>query len=83
MRQPAAIEDAPEALTVKQAAERLYLSVASIYRLVRTGEIASRRVGPNQGKIMLDAASVSGYWERSFQLNKKVEVGPYRFIKLD
>ena len=34
-----------EALTVEQAAERLHLSEATVYRLVRAGDLPGVRVG--------------------------------------
>lgn len=38
-------EDAPDVLTVKQAAELLSVSKATVYSLVADGELIYRRVG--------------------------------------
>jgi excisionase family DNA binding protein len=72
-------EGAP--MTVKETADRLHLSVTSVYRLIAIGQIDARKVGPRGGKILADDQSVEDYWQRSFRTDKSVHIGEYEHIK--
>ena len=53
------------ALTVKEVSDRLRLSPTSVFRLIRSGVIPSRRVGVGRGKILVDDSDVAAYWDAS------------------
>ena len=54
-----------EFLTVKPAAAELHPESASVYHLLKIGELACRRVGLRRGKILIDVAEVRRYWDAS------------------
>lgn len=55
-----------ELLTVKQAAERLQLSEATVRRLIRMGELPTCRVG--QRSVRISVAWLEAYLERKMEL---------------
>jgi excisionase family DNA binding protein len=69
-------------LTVKQTADRLHLSVASVYRLVHLGELVTHRVGPCGKKMLIAVESIEEYWDRCFRRDKEVQIGDYKHLKL-
>lgn len=50
-----------ELLTVKEAAERLRLSPASVYALCSARKLRHQRVGVGRGKILVPSDAVSEY----------------------
>ncbi len=48
-------------LTVSEVAERLRVSVASIYEMVRSGKLRSMRLGPNRGAIRIRPEELDRY----------------------
>jgi excisionase family DNA binding protein len=52
-------------LTVKEAAVVLGLSSKAVYDLVAAEVIPCRRLGLKRGKIVLDRADVTAYWDAS------------------
>ena len=51
-------------MTVKQASERLSVSVATVYSLVGSGKLACHRVGLGRGTIRISEADIEAYLER-------------------
>jgi excisionase family DNA binding protein len=51
--------DADDALTVQQAAERLLVSVRTIYSLVRSGRLHAQRLGSGRGTIRIAPADLA------------------------
>jgi excisionase family DNA binding protein len=56
---------APHLMTVAEVAAWLRLHPWSVYELVKSGELPSRRVGPKRGKIVIDSSDVDAYWRRA------------------
>ncbi len=52
-----------ELLTVKEVASWLRLSLAEVYRLIRSGAVSHYRVGPGKGAIRLREADVATFLE--------------------
>ena len=52
-------------LTVREAAERLRLSPAAIYEMIRRGSLAAVRVGPRQGAIRIRAGDLEACMQPS------------------
>jgi excisionase family DNA binding protein len=61
----------PDWLTVAQAAEKLGMNVATLYRLVRARKIRHRRIGNGGGRIVFTEADLTGYLDACL-----VEIGP-------
>ena len=67
-----------ELLTVKQAAERLQCSAATVYQLCATKALPHSRVGLGRGVIRIAAADVDRYLAGR---RVKAERRPLRFIR--
>lgn len=50
-------------LTVREAADRLRLSVAAVYELVARGKVLSHRVGPSRGAIRIREEDLQQFLE--------------------
>ena len=48
-------------MTVKQAAERLELSLWSTYTLIQSGKLGHQRLGPRNGKIIVTDRHIEQY----------------------
>lgn len=48
-------------MTVKQVSERLNVSVATVYALVSSGNLACHRVGVGRGRIRITESDVDAY----------------------
>lgn len=48
-------------MTVKQASERLNVSVATVYALVSAGKLACHRVGVGKGRIRITESDIEAY----------------------
>ena len=48
-------------LTVKEAAERLTLSQASVYQLCKSGRLQHMRIGTGRGRIRIDEKALEKY----------------------
>ena len=48
-------------MTVKQASERLNVSVATVYALVSAGKLACHRVGVGRGRIRITESDIDAY----------------------
>lgn len=56
--------DNEELMTVKEVSSWLRLSLAEVYRLIRSKQIASLRVGPGKGAIRLRREDVREFLDR-------------------
>lgn len=61
------IADPLRLLTVKELTERLRISLATGYALVKQGKIASLRIGSSRGAIRVREADLEQYLEDSRQ----------------
>ena len=61
------VEIATPLLTVKELAQRLRVSLATAYILVKQGKIASYRIGGNRGAIRVRPEDVVAYLESAMQ----------------
>jgi excisionase family DNA binding protein len=52
-------------LDVKQVAERVGLSVDTVYDLCRLGLLGHRRVGPRRGKIQVGEEHIAAYLQKA------------------
>jgi len=48
-------------MTVKQASQRLNVSVATVYALVSSGKLACHRVGVGRGRIRITESDIEDY----------------------
>lgn len=48
-------------LTVKEAAERLTITRAAVYELIRAGRLIAHRLGPKGGSIRVDEEEITRY----------------------
>ena len=55
------IQNQSPLLTVREVADRLRISLATAYELVKRGAIASLRVGSNRGAIRIQEADLFAY----------------------
>lgn len=55
------VSDADRLLTVKELSERLRVSLATAYELVKRGKIPSIRVGMHQGSIRIRQSDLAFY----------------------
>ena len=51
----------PDFLTVKQVAERLGVSNASVYRLIEAGQLSAHRIGVGRGTLRVSEAALESY----------------------
>lgn len=61
------IADSLRLLTVKELAERLRISLATGYALIKQGKIASLRIGSNRGAIRVRETDLQQYLADSSQ----------------
>ncbi len=71
----------PSLLTVREVAEKLKMSLSSIYSLINTGKVASLRVGMNRGSIRIREADLDEYLE-SVKQGSKHTVAKMQHCKL-
>jgi excisionase family DNA binding protein len=55
-------------LTVREVAERLRLSAAAVYEMIRTGKLLSIRIGPRRGAIRVRVEDVDACIESAEQV---------------
>lgn len=59
-------------MTVREASEKLHVSMATVYKLIDAGTIPARRLGLRGGKIFIDETDVDRYWASTLKLGKQV-----------
>lgn len=74
------IHDPTPFLTVKELANRLRVSLATAYVLVRQGSIASHRIGSCRGAIRIREADLEAYLTTTYQqrIASKTKTAPAR-----
>ena len=60
--------DSETLLTVREVAERLRLSQASVYQMVKSGRLAVCRLGPRRGAIRIRESDLEACLESSEQM---------------
>ena len=58
------IDTAKAPLTVREAAVKLRLSLASVYALCAAKKLRHARFGPNGGRIRIESADIEAYRKR-------------------
>lgn len=66
----------PVLLTVAEAAERLRLSAAAIYEMVRVGQLPAVRVGPRKGALRIRASDLEHCLEPTTPATKVIRTAP-------
>ena len=57
-------------LTIRELSERLRVSIASVYALIKSGKIAALRVGMRSGAIRIRESDVAAYLESCLQISE-------------
>ncbi len=68
-------------LTVTDVAERLSISTATVYDLIKRGKLASCRIGSARGAIRVREEDLAEYLERNIR-SVKQEVAPFPVVSL-
>ena len=71
-------------LTVREAAERLRLSLAAVYQMIRSGRLLAIRLGPRRGAIRIRTEDIEQCLEAGEQqpaVTKPAHVVPRRKLK--
>lgn len=55
-------------LTIRELSERLRVSIASVYALIKTGKIVALRVGTRSGAIRIRESDLASYMESCVQV---------------
>jgi excisionase family DNA binding protein len=70
-------------LTVREMAERLRISLATAYQLVKQGAIASLRVGCNRGAIRIRESDLMAYENSMTQQVDISTIETRNFVRVD
>jgi excisionase family DNA binding protein len=68
-------------LMVEEVAKILRVSLATVYRLCKSGEVAHLRLGVGKGSIRFEAQAIEDYKRKVTQAARPVDSGNLRFLK--